>query len=423
MSRAQIFGFRMHPIGTGIFSSAFFYRQKNPLANTCCSIWPIHRQQQQRCSLLHFSTCGALKESGGTGSTIVDVARLAQEMRSRVREYTANHPSVRLVGILVETEYSAASEKYSFHLSSTLKQDGIVYTEYRCKGNTPGDVEATIQEMNHSDYYHGILVFYPIFPQKTASFEGLSDKYIPSNVVRNKKTGSSPYYLNPNTGVYYKTVDDYLRDCVAPSKDVEGFRSIGRHRLLFRARGGIGRLPNDFYIPCTATAVLKILERIHLGDADSIVSLPNDPWISDPEQQCWMGSTITIVNRSTILGRPLAAMLALGGATVFSVDDKSIIQFQPGGRLRLTKGLTLNDCLKRSSIVVTAVPGNHFCLDSSVIQDHTTIIDVSYQSNVHVDSLLQKTGVKLIANVGKVTVAALEHNLIRLHHRQNAKST
>jgi methylenetetrahydrofolate dehydrogenase (NAD+) len=361
-------------------------------------------------------------------------------MRRQVRDYTGTvKEKVRMVGILAEQGPGRTdAETYSEMIKATFVEDGLDYQLYRCPGDRPEAVEAAIQELNHRSCrpeVHGILVFYPIFPQRNAGLLGTGgDRYFnPATGVHYKKA-SQPYYLNPETGVHYKTVDDYLRDCVVPAKDVEGvcpsYKSSQRHRQLFRARGGQNhRSPNDVYIPCTVTAVLKILVTFHLpkeqeecldesiGTSFAPTVLPS--LLSNPGHQRLKGCTVTVVNRSTILGRPLAALLALEGATVYSVDDKSIIQFQSGGRMRrCSKDLTLNACLQRSSVVVMAVPGADFQLDCNAIAEHTTVIDVSEHSNVDHEQLLRKPGIQLIPNVGKVTVAALEHNLIWLHRQQ-----
>jgi methylenetetrahydrofolate dehydrogenase (NAD+) len=202
--------------------------------------------------------------------------------------------------------------------------------------------------------------------------------------------------------VHYKTHDDWIRDRVSPGKDVEALCHDYNARWHFRARA-TNRTQNEVYVPCTALAVNQILETYHQFD------------LQGPDR--WRGVTVTVVNRSEIFGRPLAALLALKGATVYSVDDKSILLFMDGGRMRRCTGLTLNDCLKRSSVVVTGVPSPNFMLPSESIAPGSTVVDVSEFSNVCEDAILDRPNVKLIPHVGKVTVAALEQNLIRLHQR------
>jgi methylenetetrahydrofolate dehydrogenase (NAD+) len=350
-------------------------------------------------------------------SVEVNVSPLAKEMRRQVRMYTkAQRDQISMVGILADmgcdSHQRSDSETYSNMIDKRFAEDGIHYTMHRCENPQPQDLETIIKDYNHRSDIQGILVFYPIFPQRAAGFGK------PNNV---------PYYLNADTGVYYKTVDDYIRDCVIPSKDVEGVSydsTLTHGKLPFRARGRRPhpRLPNDVYIPCTVSAILKVLEIYHLSSSFSgpTSTDPSDNVSSSPllRPNRWKNCTVTVVNRSTILGRPLAALLAWEGATVFSVDEDSILQFQSGGsRVRRDTTGTLNDCLRQSSVVVTAVPDENFQLDVAAIADYTTVVNVSEHNNVDAAALLeQKRGVRYIPSVGKVTVAALEHNLIRLQH-------
>lgn len=81
------------------------------------------------------------------------------------------------------------------------------------------------------------------------------------------------------------------------------------------------------------------------------------------------GKTITVVNRSEVVGRPLAALLANDGARVFSVDLDGIQEFSkrkapPEGSTRPSyhphhvaqkTELTLEQCLAISDVVVSGV--------------------------------------------------------------------
>lgn len=49
------------------------------------------------------------------------------------------------------------------------------------------------------------------------------------------------------------------------------------------------------------------------------------------------GRTITVVNRSEVVGRPLAALLANDGARVFSVDINGVQEFHRGEGIRLRR--------------------------------------------------------------------------------------
>ena len=49
------------------------------------------------------------------------------------------------------------------------------------------------------------------------------------------------------------------------------------------------------------------------------------------------GRVITVINRSEIVGRPLAALLANDGGKVYSVDINNIQEFHRGAGLKLKK--------------------------------------------------------------------------------------
>jgi methylenetetrahydrofolate dehydrogenase (NAD+) len=209
--------------------------------------------------------------------------------------------------------------------------------------------------------------------------------------------------------VYYKSDDDWLRDVVSPLKDVEGLGHNYNARWIFRARGR-NRMEREVYIPCTALAVMKILQTYH----------PLESSVAEAQHKRWAGFRVTIVNRSEILGRPLAALLALEGASVYSVDDSSILEFMDGGRMRLRNDLTLNECLRQSAIVVTGVPSEDYCLPCDMILPETTVVNISEYANVDEAAVIHTPHIRLIPQIGKVTVAALEQNLILLHQRAMA---
>ena len=68
------------------------------------------------------------------------------------------------------------------------------------------------------------------------------------------------------------------------------------------------------------------------------------------------GKVVTVINRSEIVGRPLAAMLANDGATVYSVDIDSIYVFKQGRLIPADDdGITAEACVRKAEIVVTGV--------------------------------------------------------------------
>lgn len=355
-------------------------------------------------------------------SQIIDVSDLEEIMRRNVRKYTQKcnqegNP-IRLAGILavdaMEDRHNAGV--YALHIAQKLREDGIQYEHVECLGEEPQDIEAAIEELNLRPDIHGILVYYPIFKAKLHQKANHSRK--------------AHRYMNAANGVYFKSYDDYLRDAVCPEKDVEGLSHNYNSRWLFRARSQSHfRKQGEIYVPCTALAVARILEHYHAttpcdNDVDdnntydeSLLSCADTP------HQPWLGTTVTIINRSEILGRPLAAMLAMKGANVYSIDEHSVLQFMNTGKMRrcTEPHVTLEWCLGQSSLVVTGVPNEDFRVPmESIVADNVTVVNVSEFENVKEEDVLKRPGIKFVPKIGKVTVAALEHNLISLH-KQSTK--
>jgi len=107
-------------------------------------------------------------------------------------------------------------------------------------------------------------------------------------------------------------------------------------------------------------------------------------------------------------------VLANDGADVYSIDINSIYLFR-GGRLHKCEGETPESCVRKSSVVVTGVPTKAYRLPTDWIQPNTTVVNVASFKNVDEESLLKIPGVTYVPMVGKVTVAMLERNLVRLY--------
>lgn len=225
---------------------------------------------------------------------------------------------------------------------------------------------------NEDPNVHGIIVYYPIFGQ-VESFSGASQ-------------------------------DDYLRDSVSYKCDVEGLCHTYRSNLYRNVRFlDYPTNTKKCLLPCTALSVVKILEACP-GCYDKTKAAGRQT----------EGKIVTVINRSEIVGRPLAAMLANDGADVYSVDIDSIYLFK-GGKLNKVEDETVESCVRKSNIVVTGVPTKSYRLPTEWIQKNTTVVNVSSFKNVDQDSLLKIPGVTYVPMVGKVTVAMLERNLVRLY--------
>jgi methylenetetrahydrofolate dehydrogenase (NAD+) len=140
------------------------------------------------------------------------------------------------------------------------------------------------------------------------------------------------------------------------------------------------------------------------------------------------GRTITVINRSEIVGRPLAAMLANDGAKVYSVDVTGVQAFTRGTGIKLQAhkvedtDLTLEQVVPQSDVVITGVPSPNYKLPSKLLKDG--VIAINFSSFANFEDDVKHHASIFVPSVGKVTVAMLERNLFRLHdyqHREAAK--
>jgi len=272
-----------------------------------------------------------------------------------------------LVGLLANND--PAARKYAEWTGKACRSDGLRY-ELRTLDD-PIDVEAALIEANDDPRIHGIIVYYPIFGQEE-SFSGVSH-------------------------------DDYLRDTISHKCDVEGLCHSYRTNLYRNVRFLDYPANNKkCLLPCTALSVVKIIE-----------ACPGCFDFQKPVGRKLEGKIITVINRSEIVGRPVAAMLANDGAVVYSIDVNSIYTFRDG-RLHVCHDETPESCVRKSSIVITGVPTKNYKLPTDWIKPNTTVINVASFKNVNEDELLKIPGVVFVSQVGKVTVAMLERNLMRL---------
>lgn len=96
------------------------------------------------------------------------------------------------------------------------------------------------------------------------------------------------------------------------------------------------------------------------------------------------GHTVTVVNRSEVVGRPLAALLANDGACVYSVDVTGVQQFTRGEGIKQKRhqvvekeGWGLKDCVPTSDVVITGVPGESFKFPTELLREGAVCINFS----------------------------------------------
>jgi methylenetetrahydrofolate dehydrogenase (NAD+) len=116
-------------------------------------------------------------------------------------------------------------------------------------------------------------------------------------------------------------------------------------------------------------------------------------------------------------------MLANDGAKVYSIDITGIQLFTRGTGIKLTAHKvedipeTVEQVVPKCDVVITGVPSSNYKLPTSLLKEGVVAINFSSCKNYEEDV---KTKASIfVPSVGKVTVAMLERNLLRLHDYQN----
>ncbi|KAH8910605.1 tetrahydrofolate dehydrogenase/cyclohydrolase [Coniochaeta sp. PMI_546] len=262
-----------------------------------------------------------------------------------------------------------AAVKYAEWSKKTCEENGFTFDLRISDKET---LEEAIMAANDDDSVDGIIVYYPIFP---------------GNVQHDK----------------------YIQETVSLSKDVEGLC----HKHLYNMYHNIRFLDppantKKSLLPCTPLAVVKILE--YLSIYNPILAYGNRLF----------GKTICVINRSEVNGRPLAALLANDGATVYSVDLTGVQVFtrgqgikQPRHQVHEKEGWGLEQVLPLCDVVIAGVPSENFKVPTELIRDGAVCINFSSFRNFDGPAVKEKASI-YIPSVGKVTIAVLLRNLVRL---------
>lgn len=272
----------------------------------------------------------------------------------------------KLVAFLANED--PAAQKYAEWTAKTCDETGV---EFECREVPRTDLEEKIIEANQDDSVHGIMVYYPVFgdPQ-----------------------------------------DQYIQSVVDPRKDVEGLCHTYKFNMYHNIRFLDKEKTRKCIIPCTPLALVKVLE--HIGVYNMILA----------EGNRLHGKSIAIINRSEIVGRPLAALLANDGARVYSIDINGILEFHRGEGLVLRKHevseckKTVEEVLPLCDVVITGVPSPKYKVKTSLLKDGVCAVNFSSAKNFD-DDIKEKASL-YVPSVGKVTVSMLERNLLRLYQYQ-----
>lgn len=270
--------------------------------------------------------------------------------------------SPKLVGFLANAD--PAAKMYAEWTGKTSESLGFTY-ELRVVDKD--DLEESIIDANEDDSVDGIMVYFPVFGNRQ---------------------------------------DQYLQQVVSLEKDVEGLNHKYIQNMYHNIRFLDEEEQQKSILPCTPLALVKILE--YLGVYNTLLDYGNRMY----------GKQVVIVNRSEIVGRPLAALLANDGATVYSVDLDGIQRFTRGAGLHLKRhkvedvDLTLEDVAKNADVIVTGVPSPNYKLPKELVKDGAVCVNFSSEKNFNPD--VKEKASLYVPMTGKVTIAMLLRNLLRL---------
>ena len=169
---------------------------------------------------------------------------------------------------------------------------------------------------------------------------------------------------------------------IDPYKDVDGLTTFQKGLLVDNSK--------DAIIPCTALGCKMIVDKVYNGSN---------------------GKNVTIINRSDLIGKPLATLLRNDNATVTVCHTK-------------TNERTLNKLLKTSDIVVTGTGNAHIFKGDDFNKCNQLVIDCSIVrdrngkicGDVYTDSLFSDDTFILSPSpkgVGSLVTALVCYNLMR----------
>lgn len=288
---------------------------------------------------------------------IVSPEIVAARYRAEIKaEMQALERPLKVVGFL-SGDYPP-SKTYATYTKDACEDLGVVY-ELREVDRL--SLEKAIRNANGDPEVHGIMVYYPIFGDGQ---------------------------------------DNYIKETVDYRKDIEGLHSFWINKLYRNDRlDEQARQPAKAVVPCTSLAILKLLEAN--GAYGSSGSRPA------------ANRTVTIFNRSEVVGRPLAVMMSNDGAQVYSFDESGPLLYRQGQAEE--SDFDRWQALQASNIVITGVPSRDFpkiqameLNPSTVCMNFATIKNFSAEVEEQVETFIPR--------VGPVTIAMCMRNTLRLYN-------
>lgn len=171
-------------------------------------------------------------------------------------------------------------------------------------------------------------------------------------------------------------------NCIAPEKDVDGLSSVNLGKLITKEVG---------ITPCTPTGVMEFFKEYNID---------------------LTGKNVVIINRSILVGKPLALMMLNANATVTICHSKT---------------QNISEYTKKADVIVTAVGKSKF-LTEDMVKDGAVVLDVSIVrteaglcGDADYENIKDKASyiTPVPGGVGPMTIAMLMENTLKAYKLQN----
>jgi len=266
---------------------------------------------------------------------ILDGAVLGNEIKKEVQKEVEHLKSKGIIPALrcLVSSDDKSTRVYLNSIKRNCDKLGINYAEVETDSK---NIIKDVKTLNEDDKVHGVMLMHPV-PKGVDEISVLS------------------------------TLD--------PKKDVEGRTPENLGKILLNA---------PFFVPCTAQAVVELLEYHNVP---------------------LKGANVTIVGRSTTVGKPLSLLLMSRNATVTVCHSKT---------------QNLIEKTKNADVLVVAI-GKPKMFDEKWVKKGAVVIDVGINvvngkviGDVDFDSVSKKASVsKVPGGVGSITNAVLMRNIVR----------
>ena len=174
---------------------------------------------------------------------------------------------------------------------------------------------------------------------------------------------------------------DKILNSIDPKKDIDGLTSYNLGKLINNEKG---------LFPATASGVIKLFKYYNIDLA---------------------GKNVLVINKSTLVGKPLALMLIEKGATVTIAHSKTI---------------DLNQKLKNFDIIISAV-GKKDLIKFEDVNEDTILVDIGVSridgkiyGDIEERLKERNTSTPTIGGVGPLTIALLAENIVYAYKLQNS---